>query len=544
MRLVHGLLFFPFWLLIGISNAQSAGFEELKSLELIDQIYEHLDLYFVDDVTHGKLSKTAIDAMLNELDPYTVFYHEANIEDYKLMTTGQYGGIGATLGKIDEGTFITDVYENSPAQKGGLLAGDKILRIDNKTILQKTTDEISNALKGPKGTGVSLEIQRGERIMTMNLSRDEIKIPDIPFAGLINETTGYIGLSSFTQTAAEEVKKNLLDLQSKGMKNLIFDLRGNGGGLLLEAVKIVGFFVPKDQVVVTTKGRLKQENMIYKTQENPIAENISLVVLIDENSASASEIVAGALQDLDRAVILGNTSYGKGLVQRTFDLKYGSKMKLTIAKYYTPSGRCVQRLDYYDQSVTSVPKEIPDSLLQQFKTRNGRTVIDGRGVEPDVRIVDSLLSAFTKALIRKHMIFHFATQFHSTHTQIAAPEKFQLSKEDFNLFIAFVESQNFTFTPQEILLLEKIKDLLEKENNYAKNSESFEILQQQLRVPLALYFEKHRQEILPLLESEIVGRYYFDKGKKQYGFRNNRVLTKAAEIVNDQREYKTLLNIK
>lgn len=529
---------------MGLFHAQSEGFEELKSLELIDQIYEHLDLYFVDEITHGKLSKTAIDAMLNELDPYTVFYHEANIEDYRLMTTGQYGGIGASLGEIGEFTYITDINENSPAQKGGLLAGDKILRVDNKSVLQKTTDEISNALKGPKGTSVAIEVQRGDKSINVSLTRDEIKIPDIPFAGMIDETTGYISLSSFTQTAAEEVKKNILDLQAKGMKKLIFDLRGNGGGLLMEAVKIVGFFVPKGQEVVSTRGRSKQENMVYKTLETPIAENLPLVVLIDDHSASASEIVAGALQDLDRAAILGSTSYGKGLVQRTFDLKYGSKMKLTIAKYYTPSGRCVQRLDYYDNNSGASPKEIPDSLLQQFSTKNGRKVIDGRGIEPDIEIIDSIKSSFTKALVRQHMIFHFATQYHSTHESIATPDKFKLSEEDYTRFIAFVQTQNFTYNSYESILLDKLKISLQEKNEYAKVSKSFEELQKELNLPMSYFFAINRTEISELLASEIVGRFFYEKGRNQYEFRNNRLLTKALEVLNNDNEYRTLLHIK
>ena len=363
-------LFFISFLFCFGTYGQSESFEELKSLELMDQIYEHLDMYFVDEVAHGKLSKTAIDAMLKELDPYTVYYHEANIEDYRLMTTGQYGGIGALIGTMDNEIYITDPYEGNPAQKAGLQAGDKILRIDKKSVVGKTVEEASNALKGPKGTQVSLEVERNGKTMIVDVIRDEIKIPDIPYAGMLSEKTGYISLSSFTQTAGEEVKKNILDLQSKGMTKMILDLRGNGGGLLMEAVKIVGFFVPKGQVVVTTKGRSKQENMVYKTLEAPIAEKLPLVILIDEGSASASEIVAGALQDLDRAVVVGNTSYGKGLVQRTFDLKYGSKMKLTIAKYYTPSGRCVQRLEYYDDANGGKPTEIADSLLQKFSTKS------------------------------------------------------------------------------------------------------------------------------------------------------------------------------
>ena len=356
-------LFFISFLFCFGTYGQSESFEELKSLELMDQIYEHLDMYFVDEVAHGKLSKTAIDAMLKELDPYTVYYHEANIEDYRLMTTGQYGGIGALIGTMDNDIYITDPYEGNPAQKAGLQAGDKILRIDKKSFSGKTVEEASNALKGPKGTQVSLEVERNGKAIVVDVMRDEIKIPDTPYAGMLSEKTGYVSLSSFTQTAGEEVKKNIQELQAKGMKNMILDLRGNGGGLLMEAVKIVGFFVPKGQVVVTTKGRSKQENMVYKTLEAPIAEKLPLVILIDEGSASASEIVAGALQDLDRAILVGEKSYGKGLVQVTKPLSMGNQIKVTIAKYYIPSGRCIQKLDY-------VHRDADGNILKNIKASN------------------------------------------------------------------------------------------------------------------------------------------------------------------------------
>lgn len=524
--------------------SQSSGFEELKSLELMDQIYEHLDQYFVDEISHGKLSKTAIDALLNELDPYTVYYHEANIEDYRLMTTGQYGGIGALLEQHEHDIFISEVYEKNPAQLSGILAGDKLLRIDKQPVAKKSIEEVSNTLKGPKGSSVLIEYERDGIIMSKNVVRDEIKIPDIPYAGMLNQNTGYISLSSFTQTAAEEVRKNILDLQAKGMKQLIFDLRGNGGGLLMEAVKIVGFFVPKGQLVVSTKARAQNENNQFTTQEEPIAKTLPLVVLIDENSASASEIVAGALQDLDRAVVVGKTSYGKGLVQRTFDLKYGSKIKLTIAKYYTPSGRCVQRLEYYGDDRNGAPKEIPDSLLQKFKTSNGRTVIDGRGIEPDVSMNDSSLTSFGNFLLKNHLIFNFATKFALTHESIEKPNNFQLTENEINDFKAFMLQHNRKYQSDETKALEKIRKEIETGNKQSPILTSYESLMQKLVERDAMSFENHRTEVHKLLEREIIGRYYFQKGQIEYSLKHDPVLIKSLEILENPGLLKTVLGFK
>ena len=361
-----------FLLLLSLSNrsyAQSNGFEVIRSLELMDQIYEYLEKYYVDDLDAGNLSKSAIDAMLEELDPYTVYYHETDIEDYQLMTTGQYGGIGALIRKMNDYTYIAEPYENNPAHKSGLIAGDKILEIDGNEMKGKTSEEVSTALKGPKGTNVEITVERNNKEkITLSFNRDEIKIPDVPYAGMIDTDIGYIKLNSFTKTASQEVIKAFLSLQSEGMEKLVLDLRGNGGGLLIEAVRIVNMFIPNNQIVVTTKGRVQEENRTYKTMSEPISLDIPLVVLVDGGSASASEIVSGSLQDLDRAVIVGTQSFGKGLVQRTYDLDYGSKVKLTIAKYYTPSGRCVQRLEYYDKIDGDAIEEVPDSLIQIFKT--------------------------------------------------------------------------------------------------------------------------------------------------------------------------------
>jgi carboxyl-terminal processing protease len=536
-------LFFSALLLISLgTKAQSNGFEVIKSLELMDQIYENLELYFVDELQPGKLSKVAIDAMLKELDPYTVYYHESNIEDYRLMTTGQYGGIGALIKKVDDYIVISEPYESNPAQKSGLMAGDKILEIDGKTMFKKTTDQVSDALKGPKGTVVKVLIERlNEGKKTIEITRDEIKIPDVPYYGIIKDKVGYISLNSFTQTAAEEVKKGIKEMQKNGMNQLILDLRGNGGGLLIEAVKIVNFFVPKDQVVVFTKGRVKEENYVYKTMEEPIALGLPLIILIDEGSASASEIVAGSLQDLDKAVIIGEQSYGKGLVQRTYDLKYGSKVKITIAKYYTPSGRCVQRLEYYDKESGAKPKDIPDSLLRKFKTKNGREVIDGRGIDPDIAIEKEELSRLSALLFTKNLLFNYATEYHATKKEIVGADDFRLTEEEYTSFKNYVLKEKLNYTSLAEEALKKMKEAAEKEGVFEEIKMEYEKTLEKVSPNQTLDLENKKKEILELLENEIVSRYYFQKGRTINSFQHDPVVIKAIETAINKVAYDAIL---
>ena len=542
INLIKQLLFSVVLLFSLQAKAQSNGFEVIKSLELMDQIYENLDLYFVDDVQPGKLSKVAIDAMLKELDPYTVYYAEANIEDYRLMTTGQYGGIGSLIKKADEYVYISEPYEGNPAQKSGLRAGDKILEIDGKTMFNKPSDQVSDALKGPKGTVVKILVERfNEGNKLIEITRDEIKIPDVPYYGIIKEKVGYISLNSFTQTASEEVKKGIIAMQKEGMEQLILDLRGNGGGLLIEAVKIVNFFVPKDKVVVFTKGRVKEENHVYKTMEEPIALGLPLIVLIDEGSASASEIVAGSLQDLDRAVIIGEQSYGKGLVQRTYDLKYGSKVKITIAKYYTPSGRCVQRLEYYDKESGAKPKEISDSLLRKFKTQNGRDVIDGRGIDPDLAIEKEDLSQFSALLFSKNIFFNYATQYRSNNKEIAAADKFQLSDDEYAIFKTYVLNAKLNYSTAAQNALKKLKLEAEKEGTFDELKAEYENILVKISPDPAKDLDKYRIEIAEMLENEIVSRYYFQKGRTINSFEHDPAVIKAIQTAMDNNSYNAIL---
>ena len=524
--------------------SQSNGFEIIKNMELMDQIYQHLEMYYVDEPQAGKLGKAAIDAMLKDLDPYTVYYHESNIEDYRLMTTGQYGGIGALIRKIGDYTFIAEPYEGNPAQKSGLRAGDKIISVDGKDMYKKESDDVSSALKGPKGTTIVIEVEReNEGKKKISVTRDEIKLPDVPYFGMVNSTVGYIKLNSFTQTAASDVRSAFLELKSQGMKEVILDLRGNGGGLLIEAVKIVNMFVKKGETIVTTKGRVAEENRVYTTLESPMDLLIPLTVLIDEGSASASEIVAGSIQDLDRGVIIGETSYGKGLVQRTYDLKYGSKVKLTIAKYYTPSGRCVQRLEYYEKEEGERPKEIPDSLLKVFKTANGRDVIDGRGIEPDVKVELENLSRLTATIYANNLIFNFATRYHNSHPTIAEAGKFALTDAEYDEFKKYVLAEEFTYSTASEEMLKKMKETAEKEGFYEDSKAEYDALMARVVPSKERDLEKFRSEIKYLLENEIISRYYYQKGRAIDAFRNDLYVEKALEVLKNRSTYNTILGI-
>lgn len=523
------------------ANSQSNGFEMIRSLEQLNQIYELLDKHFVDDIKAGNLSKTAIDAMLEELDPYTVFYHESNIEDYKLMTTGQYGGIGALIRRNGEYVYIAEPYEGNPAQVAGLMAGDKILTIDGNDMKDKSTQDVSGSLKGPKDTELEVVVERNGKEEKFKFKRDEIKLPDVPYSGMLKNDIGYIKLNSFTRTAASSVTTSFNELKEQGMKSLILDLRGNGGGLLIEAVKIVNMFIPQGQTVVTTKGRVVDQNRDYKTTAPSLDEEIPVVVLINEGSASASEIVSGSLQDLDRAVVVGTRSYGKGLVQRTYDLDYGAKVKLTIAKYYTPSGRCVQRLNYYDEHDGKSPAEVPDSLITIFKTKNGREVIDGRGIDPDVEVEQKDISRLALTMLGKNIFFDYATQFFFEHESIDSADKFTLSDKDYADFKAYVLNQDFTYSTASEEMLKKLHKTVEQEGFSDDTSEEYEALLNKLTPSKERDLEKFKSEIQEILENEIISRYYYQKGRAINSFKNDPFIDKAIEVLNNSKEYNTIL---
>lgn len=542
LKRISFILFFLSLLVTTSGNTQSRGFEVIKNLELLDLIHLNLEKYYVDEPKTGEISKVAIESMLKELDPYTVFYHETNIEDYRMMTTGQYGGIGALIRKYDDYVIIAEPYQDNPAAVAGLRAGDKILEIDGRDMKGKNTEEVSKALKGIKGSKVEVKFERpfGE-VQTLKVERDEIKMPDVSYFGILQDEVGYIKLNSFTKTASKSVYDAFQDLKSQGMEELILDLRGNGGGLLMESVNIVNFFVPQGQKVVETKGRIPEENRTYKTQNKPLDLDIPLVVLIDESSASASEIVSGALQDLDRAVVVGRNSFGKGLVQRTVDLKYGAKMKLTISRYHTPSGRCVQKLDYYHKNEDKKVSEVPDSLITIFKTKNGREVIDSRGVDPDILISNEKMGRLTATLLAKNIIFDFATQYANKNENIVSPEAFKLSDKDYNSFKEFILSKDFEYTSRSEEKLKEVIEAAELEGYNELINEEYDALMKKVKGSREKDIDIYESQIRELLQNEIVSRYYYQKGRILNAFNTDEAIEEAIKVLKDPVNYKEIL---
>jgi carboxyl-terminal processing protease len=545
-RLRNAILTFVFCFSLFIPKqlgAQSDGFEIIKNLELIELITLELDKYFVDKPIPGKLMKVAIDAMLMELDPYTVLINESNIEDYRLMSTGQYGGVGAGLRSVNNQVVFSDVFENNPAHKAGIKTGDILLSIDGKSMTGKKPDEASDLLRGPKGTKIQVEIQRpfGTN-MTFDITRDEVVIDDVPHFTMVGNGVGYIKLTSFSQRAFISVKTAYDELVKQGMTSLIFDLRGNGGGVLTEAVKIVNMFVPRGQEVVRTKGRIEEENKIYLTESAPVDLNIPVAVLVDGMSASASEIVAGALQDLDRAIIIGSNTFGKGLVQRVMPLKYGSQLKLTIAKYYTPSGRCVQRLDYSSRKDGEAAQAFDESQVTYFKTKNGRKVRDARGVDPDIEIEEGSYSRLTITLLLENVIFDFATKFAHLNANIESADKFKVTDALFLEFKKFISEKNITYSTEREEIMLSLLESGEREKLFTKDSPEYIQLMKIVKASIDRDIEKYKAEIIELLEDEIVARYYFEKGRVINSFKNDKALVEASNILLNADAYKKMLS--
>ena len=519
-------------------------FEISKNLTIFSEVYKNINLYFVDETNPGELMKTGIDAMLKSLDPYTNYIPESNIEDYRMQQSGQYGGIGSLIRKSGEFVQITNPYENFPAQKAGLKAGDLILEIDGQSIKGKTSGEVSDLLKGAKETDLSIKVERlkEDKLLTFNVTREIIKIPSVPHEDVFNDGVGYLKLTQFMNTSTQELTTSFKKLKSeKKITSLILDLRGNPGGLLNEAVSIVNMFVKQGSKVVETKGRLKQHSFIYFAREKPLDLDIPIVVLIDGGSASASEIVSGTLQDLDRAVVIGNQSFGKGLVQQTRNMEYNSIVKLTIAKYYTPSGRCIQRLDYSDRNTTGKGATISDTLVKSFTTANGRPVTDGRGITPDIELDKKSYTSISYSLISKNIIFDYATDYFYSHDKITEAKDFSISDVEYNEFVKFALSKEFEYTTGSQKVLERLQELAKEEQYYESSKEEFETLINNLSPNKERDLAKFKAEIKSLIEAEIVGRYYYQKGQVSYSLANDEFIKKAVEILGDKDQYNKIL---
>ena len=505
------------------------GFEIAKNLEIFSNVYKNLNLNYVDDVDPGKAIKVAIDAMLASMDPYTNYFPESQMEDVKLQLLGQYGGIGSLIMQRGDSIYISEPYKGLPADEAGLKAGDRIVSVDGQSTKGKTTADVSSAMRGQAGTDVVLRLERDGKEFERTVTRREIKLPNVPYYGYVQGGYGYIKLDEFTNDAAKHVREAFVSLKKEkpGMKGVILDLRGNGGGLMNEAVDIVNIWVPKGTLVVETKGKVASKNMKSFTRMAPEDTEIPVAVLIDGSSASASEIVSGSLQDLDRAVIVGQRSYGKGLVQNILPMAYNSQMKVTVSKYYIPSGRCIQAIDYSHRDENGKAVKVPDSLKTAFKTKGGRTVYDGFGIEPDVEVEPEYMSNLGLALVQKLLVFDYATQYYKSHKEIAPASEFEITDEIYNDFCRFLKDKKLTYNTATEQVIKQLREVAEQEK--------YDIEQQLKQMEAMLETEKegdlvkHRTEVCEMLKAEILLRYYYDQGRIEGALKSDKVVLRAVE---------------
>ena len=539
------LLIFVFSAFTISSRGQNENnFEISKNLEIFISLYNELNKNYVDEINPGELMVTGIESMLNTLDPYTVYIPESEIEDYRMITTGQYGGIGSLIHKNGSYVVISEPYEGYPAHKTGLLAGDRVLYINGEDMLNKPSDEVSKFLKGQPGTSVNIIVERdGEaEPLSFELNRENITIKDIPYYGMLNEDIGYIKLTGFTQQAGNAVKEALVDLKNEyEPKGIILDLRNNGGGLLAEAVNVTNIFVEKGRLVVSTKGKVKSRNQDHHTRFNSIDTKIPLVVLVNAHSASASEIVAGAIQDMDRGVVLGQRSFGKGLVQNVIPLSYNSQVKVTVAKYYIPSGRCIQAIDYSMKDDDGHFTKIPDSLVNEFSTQNGRPVFDGGGIEPDICMQPRKYSQILSSLFTKFLIFDYATKYVMAHPEIDSPEEFQVDDDMYNDFITFLSDKDYDYTTAAERSLKALKESAVDEGYYDAVKEQYEALKVAIMHSKEEDLLTYRNEISEILKMEIVTRYYYQEGKIRASLSSDPDINRAIRILEEPATYQSIL---
>ena len=528
------------FLFLGVSFKDDF-FEIAKQIEIFTTLFKELNMNYVDETNPGDLMDKAVKGMLTSLDPYTVYFNEQDVVKFKINNTGEYTGIGAQITRKEDKLIIKEPYKNFPADKAGLKAGDEIIQIGD-VLLSDFKDDASQLLKGAKNTKVDIKYIRQGKKYTAQIILDEVAIKSVTFFGKIDEKTGYIVLSRFNQKASQETKDALEQLKKDGAEKIVLDLRGNPGGLLNEAVNICNLFVPKNETIVFTKSKIEKHNNTYKTSRDPVDTEIPLAILVNGKSASASEIVSGALQDLDRAVVIGSRSFGKGLVQRPVDLTYGTQLKVTISRYYTPSGRCIQALDYAHKDKNGIATKTEAKNYNAFKTRKGRTVYDGGGIQPDIEMEETKLSPITDALVKNDGIFNYATRYYYKNPNLG-PQIPMISEADYQDFKQFLKGEKFSFDTETELALKNTLALAKKEKIDESISKEYQQLFTALQKSEENLLDKNQREIKNLMVDEIIKRYQYQEGLYQYYLKNNSEIKKAVSILNNSAEYKSILKM-
>ncbi len=531
-------------LFVGLQSSQDRYFEISKNIETFNKLFKELNRYYVDDVDPTELMEVGIDAMLRSLDPYTVYLSGAELDNYRMQTTGKYGGIGARIGMMKDRVMVTEPYEGFPAFNAGLRAGDIIIDVDGKATEGYNTEEVSQILRGQPGTDVQVKVLRevsGEK-MEFTITRGEVKIDNVPYFGMVNDEVGYIKLTNFSENAGKEVADALMALKNDNELNgVILDLRGNGGGLLHEAVNITNVFIDKGVEVVSTKGKIEEQDKSYKTLNKAVDIEVPLVVLTDGGSASASEIVSGSIQDLDRGVVVGQGTYGKGLVQITRPLPYKSKLKVTTSKYYIPSGRCIQAIDYVNRSLDEVATEMPDSLRKSYKTKNGRKVLDGAGIDPDIEMDIEQIAMVTRSIIRKNHVFNYATEYWNSNEELRDGTKFEMTDAEFESFVEFLDGKDYDYTSQSEKKLEELKEISQEESYYDAIKATMDELEHDIKHDKANDLLKNKAEVKRILELEVVSRYNFQKGRIANSLTDDSEVLEAVKIIKDDSKYDDIL---
>ena len=526
-------------LLITTSAYKNDFFEIAKQIEIFTTLYKEINMNYVDETSPSDLMNVAIKNMLSELDPYTVFFNEQDVEASRINSTGDYTGIGATIKTLKDRLIVIEPFKDYPADRAGLKAGDEILKVDNIVVADFQNDA-GELLQGSAGSKISVTYRRQGEIKSVPITRQEVAVKAVPLYKMVNKTIGYVALAKFTRTASQEVKNAVSYLKAEGAEQLVFDLRGNPGGLLIEAINIVNLFVPKNEVIVTTKSKVDKYNKTYKTRNEPLDIQIPLVVLIDGGSASASEIVSGSLQDLDRAVIIGSRSFGKGLVQRPKPLSYGTQLKVTISRYFTPSGRCIQALDYKKRDENGQAIRVREENYNSFKTKNGRAVFDGGGVMPDIELTESEISEFTKDIIKQNFVFNYATNYYYENSTIDL-NTFKLNDADFSDFIDYLRQNNFEFKTKTETALNSVIKIAKEEGFDEDLSSSYTAMVKDINAIKDYEINNNKSQLLVLLENEIILRYFYREGLYKYYLSNNNEIQKATDILLDLDKYNSYL---